>query len=106
MAEENQISGMLIGCCGICCSLCYGYRSKKCPGCYETDCKIMECALSKKQKYCFLCADFPCELYENGFEWNLDDFPTLSDTEWGTIRWKPYSDVYIKVFKFWKTQER
>ncbi len=101
----NGFDDLLIGYCGICCSLCYAYRSKKCPGCSDTGCKIVKCAISRKQRYCFLCDDFPCNLFEDGFEWDLSEFISPEEAGLGIARWKPYSEVYIKLFKYWKNQD-
>lgn len=90
----------IISYCGICCSLCPGYRAKTCPGCKQLkECKIVQCAESKKQECCFLCKDFPCKLHEKGFDWNLDKIPELKKYNLGTVKWKPYSKEYIKLFK-------
>lgn len=98
----------LISYCGICCSLCPGYRiTKTCPGCPELkDCKIVQCAESKKISCCFLCDEFPCKLYEKGFDWDLDKFPNLKEFKLGVVKWKPYSKEYIKIFKVDKEKQK
>ncbi|UCD04568.1 MAG: DUF3795 domain-containing protein [Candidatus Woesearchaeota archaeon] len=96
MKQEKQI----ISYCGICCSLCPGYRFKTCPGCTGISrCKIIQCAKSKNIRYCFLCKEFPCKLFEEGFDWNLDEIEILKKYKLGTVKWTPYSKEYIKLFK-------
>ncbi|MHA1401933.1 MAG: DUF3795 domain-containing protein [Candidatus Heimdallarchaeaceae archaeon] len=98
--EEKLPKNLLISYCGICCSLCPAYKSGECPGCPELkECKIVQCAKSKKIRYCFLCKEFPCKLFEEGFGWNLDEVPGLEKFKFGIIKWKPYSGEYIKLFK-------
>ncbi len=90
---------MLISYCGICCSLCPSYE-KYCPGCPELeDCRIVCCAKSKNIRYCFRCKDFPCKLFEEGFDWDLDKFPDLKKYKLGVVKWKPYDKEYIRLFK-------
>lgn len=106
MSEEKLISY-----CGICCSLCPAFREKECPGCRELfdlykKCKIAECAKSKDIKCCFLCEDFPCKLFEEGFDWNLDEIPGFKEFNLGTVKFKPYSKEYIKLFKLNKEKEK
>ena len=106
MTEEIKSKDLLISYCGICCTLCPPYRSKKCPGFPELkDCKILQCAKSKNIRYCFLCEEFPCKLFEEGFEWNLDSFPELKKYKLGTVKWKPYDIEYIKLFKLGKEKK-
>lgn len=103
MAEKIIAEKLLISYCGICCSLCPPYRAKKCPGCPELkDCKILQCAKTKNVRYCFLCKNFPCKLFEDGFDWNLDGFPELKKYKLGTVKWKPYSREYLSLFKLGK----
>lgn len=100
MEEEKKPEELLISYCGIYCSLCPGYRFKMCPGCLELkDCKIGQCARSKGKRHCFLCKDFPCKLFEEGFDWDLDKIPELKKFKLGTVKWKPYSRAYVKLFK-------
>ncbi len=95
MSEEKVISY-----CGICCSLCPANRAKECLGCPELeDCRIIKCAQSKNIRYCFLCKEFPCKIFEDGFDWNLDEIPNLKKYKLGTVKWKPYSREYIELFK-------
>lgn len=107
MPEEKIPENPLISYCGICCSLCLRYTSKDCPGCPKLKgCKIVQCAERKKIKCCFLCKMFPCKLYEEGFDWNLNKFPNLRKHKLGTVKWKPFSDEYIKLFKLGKEKSR
>ena len=91
---------ILISYCGICCSVCRSYKKKQCPGCLKLEkCEISKCAKSKKIRYCFSCKEFPCKLFEEGFDWDLDKFPALKDFKLGVVKWKPYSKEYIQLFK-------
>ncbi|RLJ06670.1 MAG: hypothetical protein DRP16_04890 [Candidatus Aenigmatarchaeota archaeon] len=98
----------VISYCGICCSLCPAYRATNtCPGCPELkDCKIVQCAESKNIRYCFLCKEFPCKLFKEGFDWNLDKIPSLKEFNLGTVKWKPYSKWYIKLFELDKEKQK
>jgi len=90
----------LISYCGICCSLCPVYRAKTCPGCFKLiKCQIRKCAKGRKIKCCFLCNKFPCKLFEEGFDWNLDEIPALKEFRLGIVKWKPYSKEYVDLFK-------
>ena len=90
----------MISYCGICCSLCPAYKSKNCPGCPKLkNCKIVQCAESKKIKCCFSCKEFPCNLYEEGFDWDMNEFPLLKPYKLGVVKWKPYDKCYIKNLK-------
>lgn len=103
MKDSVKNNSNLISYCGICCSLCPPFRNGECPGCMELeDCKIHQCAKSKNIRYCFLCDEFPCNLFEKGFDWDLDAFSSLKEFKLGVVKWKPYSDVYIKLFKMVK----
>ena len=105
MTEPELNDNILISYCGICCSLCPLFRSEKCHGCPELlDCNILQCAKSKDIRYCFLCEEFPCKMFQNGFEWNLDTFPDFKKYNLGTVKWKPYSRHYIKLFLCSKTE--
>jgi len=71
--------------------MCPAYKVKDCPGCLQLDeCRIVECAKSKGIRYCFSCKEFPCRLFEEGFDWDISGEPLV---------WKPYGDAYIKFFK-------
>lgn len=65
--------------CGLNCGLCPMRLGEYCPGCGGGDgnqsCTIAKCSLQhNKVEYCFLCPDFPCNLYE-GIE-EYDSFIT------------------------------
>lgn len=94
---------LIISYCGIVCSLCPAYRSGDCPSCLKLEeCKIVQCARSKNIRFCFLCKDFPCKLFEKGFDWNLDEIPNLRKFKLGVVKWKPFSKEYIMLFKLKK----
>ncbi len=98
VAKEPYIS-----ICGICCSLCPPYKNKDCPGCHDLPfCKIHQCARQKLIAFCFDCTEFPCLLFKQGFDWNLDMFPVLQNYHPGVVKWKPYSDTYIHYFQLIK----
>ncbi|MCS7140150.1 MAG: DUF3795 domain-containing protein [Candidatus Nezhaarchaeota archaeon] len=88
-----RINGVLHSYCGIVCSLCRAYVQDKCGGCdaHAATCKIAKCCLDRKLKCCFQCDDFPCTLHEEGFTW--------ADEEFGILRWKVYSDVFLNLFR-------
>ena len=57
--------------CGINCAKCDILLQGKCVGCRNSaevecarNCKILPCARSRGQTYCFQCEDFPCENVE------------------------------------------
>ena len=103
MKKTKNDDSNLISYCGICCSLCPPFRNGDCSGCLELDeCKINQCAKSKKIRYCFSCKEFPCELFEKGFDWDLDVFPSLKKFSPGVVKWKPFSNTYIQYFKMVK----
>lgn len=107
MKKPNKNETNKISYCGICCNICPPYREGECPGCYELDeCKINQCAKSKNIKYCFLCKEFPCDLFEKGFDWDLEMFPSLKKHSLGIVKWKPFSDTYIKFFKMVKKNKK
>jgi len=72
----------LAGCCGLYCGLCPRYQStaaSKCPGCkilsLTISCKRYNCCVKKNCfETCAECQDFPCEKYDNFFDW--DSFVT------------------------------
>lgn len=106
MTQSKISNHILISYCGICCSLCPSFRLKKCSGCPELlDCRIMQCAKSKNIRYCFLCEEFPCNLFKHGFDWNLDKFSELKKFNLGTVKWKPYSKQYIELFRLAKKEK-
>jgi hypothetical protein len=53
-----------------------------------------------------LCEDFPCKLFEEGFDWNLDELPLSGQFHLGTVRWKPYDREYIRMFRRAKEMSR
>ena len=103
MDTQSSEKKQLISYCGICCSLCPPYKNNECPGCLDLpDCNIHQCAKTRNQRYCFECTSFPCELYEKGFDWDLNTFPSLIKYNPGIVKWKPYSSTYIRFFKLAK----
>ena len=69
----ESINAALIAPCGMNCGFCIGHLREKrqCPGCNGDDankpkhcvvCRIRNCGqlTSHEQKFCFLCAEFPC----------------------------------------------
>jgi hypothetical protein len=66
------------GCCGLYCGLCPRYQStakSRCPGCkilsLTISCKIYNCCVKKSGFVtCAQCTDFPCDKYENFFDWD------------------------------------
>ena len=103
MIELKEKDTSLIGYCGICCSICPAYRSNDCQGCLALDnCKIQQCAKNKNVDYCFFCNDFPCKIFEEGFDWDLNEFSFLKEHSPGIVKWKPYSKEYINLFKLVK----
>ncbi len=107
MKDNIETNKPLISYCGICCSICPAYRSKGCQGCLALDeCKISQCAKDKNLRYCFFCNDFPCNLFEDGFDWDLNEFSVLEEFSPGVVKWKPYSKEYISLFKMLKKKSR
>lgn len=97
---EKTPQKLLISYCGICCSVCRSYKKKQCPGCLRLEeCEISKCAKSKKIRYCFSCKEFPCKLFEEGFDWDLDEFPDMKEFKLGIVKWRPFSKEYIQLFK-------
>ncbi len=66
------------GCCGIYCGLCPRFQSKaasRCPGCkvlsLTISCKRYNCCVKKNGfETCAECSEFPCDKYENFFDWD------------------------------------
>jgi len=64
---------MKIGVCGIGCEKCPRMAQNKCPN-GESGCtpkenkffKIATCAFAKKERFCFECREFPCEITKTG----------------------------------------
>ena len=46
------------------------------------------------------------QLFEEGFDWNLDEIPQFKEFKLGTIKWKPFSDSYILLFKLGKEKSK
>jgi len=64
---------MRISVCGIACEKCPRLTRGTCPrgeqGCTPKQnpfCKVCTCAFEKGVRYCFECADFPCEVTRLG----------------------------------------
>lgn len=84
--EEN-----LTGCCGIYCGLCPWFQStapSRCPGCrirsQSVSCKRYDCCVKKNGfGTCAECQAFPCEKYEQFFDWDsfVSHGPCLSNLE-------------------------
>lgn len=57
-----------IGVCGLICSKCPCYVSKKCQGCQPNEfCPLPACAKEQKVDTCFECKKFPCKKnYKSG----------------------------------------
>jgi len=78
LTEEKNLAG----CCGLYCGLCPRYQStaaSKCPGCKVLSltifCKRYNCYVKKNRfQTCAECEAFPCEKYDQFFEW--DSFVT------------------------------
>ena len=78
-------------------------RIKFCHGCLKLEgCKIAEYAKSKKKKCCFSYKKFPCKLFEDGFDWNLDEFPLIKEFKIDIVKWRSYSKEYLMLFKIGK----
>lgn len=65
MFKKDKIK---IGVCGIICSKCPKYVSKKCQGCQPNEfCPLPSCAKGKRLSCCFDCEEFPCQKnYKDG----------------------------------------
>lgn len=69
---------MIVGACGVCCSVCRLYTYGVCVGCAPGDacplekvvelaCPILRCATAKRVAFCTRdCPEYPCVLYEHG----------------------------------------
>jgi hypothetical protein len=74
VAEERNLAG----CCGIYCGLCPRFQSKaasRCPGCkilsLTISCKRYNCCVKKNGfETCAGCGEFPCDRYENFFDFD------------------------------------
>lgn len=76
--------------CGECCIGCLKKESGICPGCIEAEgkvpewaesgiCRIYACCRDHNTRYCFLCADFPCENLPKMISWNPNIVNHLSE---------------------------
>ncbi len=70
MREPNPLH---ISVCGIACEKCPRMTKGTCPsgktGCVPREnkfCKLATCAWDKGIRYCFECAEFPCEITKTG----------------------------------------
>ena len=87
LAEEKNLAG----CCGIYCGLCPWLQStapSRCPGCrirsQSVSCKRYNCCVKKNSLVtCADCGAFPCEKYEEFFDWDsfVSHRPCLSNLE-------------------------
>jgi hypothetical protein len=87
LAEEKNLAG----CCGIYCGLCPWFQStapSRCPGCrirsQSVSCKRYNCCVKKNNLVtCADCGAFPCEKYEQFFDWDsfVSHQPCLSNLE-------------------------
>jgi len=87
LAEEKNLAG----CCGIYCGLCPWFQStapSRCPGCrirsQSISCKRYNCCVKKNSLVtCADCGAFPCEKYEQFFDWDsfVSHRPCLSNLE-------------------------
>ena len=97
---------MPVGAYGISCDTCRPYASGICHSCFVgTDervqckldaqmkeikmyCPILACAVENKVGYCMKdCSEFPCKVYESGFEKLMRDGPY------------PYSGSFLTMFR-------
>ncbi len=78
LTKANAIRTILIAPCGMNCRLCraYGRDKNPCPGCRDDDsvkpktrvfCRIKNCEKRRqgKNRYCFSCGKFPCDILEH-----------------------------------------
>lgn len=68
---------LLFSLCGLNCGLCPMNLNQYCPGCGggegNQSCSIAKCSLQHgKVEYCFQCASYPCEKYDN-----IDEFDSF-----------------------------
>ena len=74
LKEERKLAG----CCGIYCGFCPRHQStaaSKCPGCkilsLSISCKRYNCCVKKNGfETCAECAEFPCDKYDQFFNWD------------------------------------
>ncbi len=67
-------------------------------------CEIVKCAQSRNVDFCFTCPEFPCKLFEEGFDLNFDEIPEYETIKLGTVKWKPYSEEFIHYIKTFKSE--
>ncbi|RLF07756.1 MAG: hypothetical protein DRJ60_01945 [Thermoprotei archaeon] len=94
-----RISDVLYSYCGIVCSLCRAYTQGECEGCdaHINVCEYAKCCLNKGLKCCFECGDFPCKLHKEGFTWVTEEF--------GILKWRVYSDIFLDIFRRMKSDK-
>jgi len=87
-----KVKNILISYCGIVCEYCKAYTRKLCGGCdtHINECVYAKCASKKGIRVCLECEDFPCKMHREGFKWKTKEF--------GTLYWKIYSDIFLKLF--------
>ncbi|MEM2214628.1 MAG: hypothetical protein QXD66_05310 [Candidatus Nezhaarchaeales archaeon] len=88
-----RVSNVLYSHCGIICSFCKAFVQGDCRGCdaHIDACDYIKCCLKRRLKCCFDCIEFPCKLHEEGFTWETE--------EYGPLKWKVYSDVFLRIFR-------
>ncbi len=88
-----RINGILYSYCGLVCSFCKAFREGECKGCdvHAGVCEFAKCCIRRGLRCCFECKDFPCKLHSEGFIWETEEF--------GKLKWKVYSDVFLSIFK-------
>ena len=88
------IRGVLVSYCGLTCEFCRAYSGMggSCGGCdaHAEECEFAKCARRKGVVTCLSCAEFPCRLHREGFEWESEEL--------GKVAWKPFSDVLLEYF--------
>lgn len=88
-----RASDVLYSYCGIVCNFCKALVQGDCKGCdfHVNSCEYAKCCLSKGLRCCLECEGFPCKLHEEGFTWSVEGL--------GTLNWRVYSDVFLRIFK-------
>lgn len=102
---SNKNTETLVGYCGHSCSHCmlfHGYcdEESRCSSCKSdsrlpaAECKIAMCARKKGREFCAgetaPCEEYPCELYEKGFAWDIKGVPCI---------FTPYGKAYVEMFR-------
>ena len=87
-----RVKDVLVSYCGVVCEFCMAYVRKLCGGCdmHVDECVYARCALDRGVRACLECENFPCRVHREGFRWETEEF--------GTLRWKVYSDIFLKLF--------